>query len=155
MIRAAAAADIAAQIVACIGQQCDYKIVYARSLPPAECDTIALVWGPRSFAAESACGVTACDGTEVTPLLVTITKCCIGPDGADAFDLAAEEREAICFSADLEAIEDCFRCADWRQFAADHAVDRIRVISTTPGTVRGGCMDATIRVEFTATVCCP
>jgi hypothetical protein len=71
------------------------------------------------------------------------------------FNIAAEESETICFLRDLETIEQCIECSNWRQLGIDHGIDRIQLVSTTQGETRGGCMDATLRVQITATQCCP
>lgn len=155
MNRAAVGADIIAALIACFGSTCEYQFVQARSSIPAECNTISLVWGRKRNEYEDDCGFTSCDRQVTTDLSITITRCCVTSDAGLQFNIAAEENETLCFLRDLEVLENCIECTNWRQLSIDHAIDRISLSDTTPGTTRGGCMDATLSVRIVSTECCP
>lgn len=150
------AADIAAQIESCFSGICDYDVFRARATPPADCNTIALVWGDRSEIRESDCArLEPCSSIVTQDLSISITKCCLKPDTGDGFDFAAEDHEEVCFENDLQILVDCIRCTDWTQLGLDHGIDGF-VLETIrrDGSVEGGCFTAYLNTVVTYNECC-
>lgn len=157
MNRAQVAADIAAQIEACFGGECIYRIFRARAVPPAECDSIALVWGQRTAKPENQClTLRPCDREVTQDLQIVLTKCCVGIDAEENFDIAGEDHETICFEDDLQILEECIECTDWSQLGLDHDLQSLRLVATERDPmVEGGCVSAYLTVEIIYCESCP
>jgi len=157
MIRNNVAADLIVRIRACLGEGCAYDVFQSRGMPPAECDQIALVWGDARTIRSGDCGGAECDTERSHTLNLVLTKCCIGVDAGNSgkWDSSKEHEESRCFYRDVETIEHCILCNDFRQIVFDHGLESLslRGVSFSPMT-SGGCMSATISLEIIESVCC-
>ena len=156
MIRNSVAADILAQIQACLPDTCSYKLFRSRGLPPADCNTIAFAWSDRHPESEQGCrGMTPCDRVVDQRFTLVLTKCCDGIDGHDFFPTQLEDDETVCFENDLQLLEECIECGDWSQLGLDHGINSIELESTRrDNETEGGCMTAYLTVLIVANECC-
>lgn len=90
----------------CLGQ-CEYELFVSQGRPPAECSSIA-VWPAMSTRAEAR--VQRCHHPRRESLVVTLTRCCAVVDAQDVYQPQIEDREARCFSRDLDRILRCLAC---------------------------------------------
>lgn len=158
MSRSAIAADVLAQLKACMGPEICGQYVWARTrgVPPADCNSITTQWSDRAsnqFAEDCADG--DCDFQTTYGFRVTITRICMGPDQEADFNWELEDAEAACFDDHLEILEDCIQCGDWSQLKAEHALERFRYVETNHDIeADGGGFSAYIEVTIVAAECC-
>lgn len=168
MIRSHVAADILAAIETCMRtylgpNRCDeYLFLRSRGIPPADCNSIAVTYTDRGVAHIGDCAHTTAyspcpDYIATLGMRVVITRICLRPDvgAGGSFDAVAEDAEAACFMDDLDALEACIMCGDWRQIGVDHRVAKLRYDGTSEDVeTEGGGYSAYLDITLVGSECC-
>lgn len=141
------------QIEECLVDPCPYVTFVSRGLPPADCSSIAAWYGSSRRARDNQdCSTLLYD----TTLNITVTHCCITPDGEVAFDFAREEIEAQCFLENLMAIRECLSCNS-SEVLAPYRLSCGALVENVSADLeaRGGCYSATLSLSLLEEDCCP
>lgn len=156
MRRSQAAADILAQLQACMGPLCQqYVFSRTRGVPPADCNSVTVQWIDRSKRSFADCEDDCREWQAAFGMRITLTRVCMGPDQEPAFDWSLEDAESACFDDHLEILEDCVDCGDWSQVKIDHSLEAIRYENTEYDIeANGGAFSAYIELTLIASECC-
>ena len=151
------AADVLAQIQACLGPGCDYSLFASRAIPPAECNSIAVTYTDAMPEYESDCpALQGCGYTQSHVLRIIITRCCVRADAGQSFSEVAEQDAAQCLWRDVDLLEHCLACADLRQWGIDHGITTFeRTATRFDVETLGGCSSAYLDFRVVAEECCP
>lgn len=149
------ASDLRDVVRACLGADCEYKLVVTRGEPTVECNLIAFWHGDQGVDQFGDCG-DDCDPRHTSSILVKVARVCMAPGGDIDMDYEADEAEAQCFYADLEVVECCLADSDsLRQLRLDHDLERVeRVRTRIAPAVRGGVYEANIELRLVGDTCC-